>query len=174
MSEPWSVLNLKRVPRRLCRKCCTNATTANSSLRVTQYFLSALERTRLAYAITLFPLLYLGQYSANSGVACICVQKKRLGEVWEGQEVQKFLGLAGYYRRFVRHFSSIAKPLYRLTERGREFKWTSECESAFAELKARLTTPGAWPLRYFLGLGWIRGYTIPGYDVTQELHLLPA
>jgi len=56
------------------------------------------------------------------------------------QEVQQFLGLASYYRRFVRHFAEIAKPLHRLTERGREFVWTLECETAFATLKNRLSS----------------------------------
>ena len=51
------------------------------------------------------------------------------------QEVQQFLGLASYYRRFVRNFAEIAKPLHRLTERGREFVWTLECETAFRHLK---------------------------------------
>ena len=56
------------------------------------------------------------------------------------QEVQQFLGLASYYRRFVRNFAEIAKPLHRLTERGREFVWTLECETAFATLKNRLSS----------------------------------
>ena len=56
------------------------------------------------------------------------------------QEVQQFLGLASYYRRFVRNFAEIAKPLHRLTERGRKFFWTLECETAFATLKNRLSS----------------------------------
>ena len=55
------------------------------------------------------------------------------------QELQRFLGLASY-RKFIRNFASIARPLHCLTEKGRPFKWTSECESAFHELKQRLTT----------------------------------
>lgn len=56
------------------------------------------------------------------------------------QAVQQFLGLASYYRRFVRNFAEIAKPLHRLTERGRDFTWTVECETAFATLKYRLSS----------------------------------
>ena len=56
------------------------------------------------------------------------------------QEVQQFLGLASYYRRFVRNFAEIAKPLHRLTERGRELIWTLECETAFSTLKNRLSS----------------------------------
>jgi len=56
------------------------------------------------------------------------------------QEVQQFLGLSSYYRRFVWNFSEIAKPLHRLTERGRKFTWIVECKTAFATLKNRLAS----------------------------------
>jgi len=55
------------------------------------------------------------------------------------QEIQQFLGLASYYRRFLEDFT-IAKSLHRLTEKGHLFTWTIECANAFAELKQRLTT----------------------------------
>ncbi|CAL2250755.1 unnamed protein product [Prunus armeniaca] len=55
-------------------------------------------------------------------------------------EVRSFLGLAGYYRRFVEGFSSIAAPLTRLTRKDVAFEWTEECEQSFQELKKRLTT----------------------------------
>ena len=54
--------------------------------------------------------------------------------------VRSFLGLCGYYRKFIPNFAAIARPLHRLTEKGREFKWTTECDTAFDELKSRLTT----------------------------------
>ena len=55
-------------------------------------------------------------------------------------EVRSFLGLAGYYRRFVEGFSVIAKPLTQLTRKGFRFEWTDTCEQSFRELKNRLTT----------------------------------
>jgi len=55
-------------------------------------------------------------------------------------EVRAFMGLSGYYRRFVKDFSSIAVPLYGLTQKGAEFCWTAECQEAFDELKRRLTS----------------------------------
>jgi hypothetical protein len=39
-------------------------------------------------------------------------------------EIQSFLRLAGYYRRFIEGFSKIAKPMTSLLEKGKEFKWT--------------------------------------------------
>ena len=56
------------------------------------------------------------------------------------KEVQQFLGLANYYRRFVKDFASIAKPLHRLTERTAKFEWTSECQLAFDRLRQGLVT----------------------------------
>lgn len=55
-------------------------------------------------------------------------------------EVRSFLGLCSYYRRFIAGFSSIAKPLFRLTEKGRVFKWTAECNEAFEKLKCHLVS----------------------------------
>ena len=56
------------------------------------------------------------------------------------KDVQKFLGLASYYRRFVRDFATIAKPLRLLTEKTAAFEWTHECQEAFAELCRKLWT----------------------------------
>ena len=56
------------------------------------------------------------------------------------KEVQQFLGLANYYRRFVQNFATIAKPLHRLTEKTTHFMWTSDCQTAFDELKDHLTS----------------------------------
>ena len=50
-------------------------------------------------------------------------------------EVKSFLGLAGYYRRFVEGFSRIATPLTQLTRKNAKFVWTEECEKSFQELK---------------------------------------
>jgi hypothetical protein len=50
----------------------------------------------------------------------------------------EFLGLAGYYRRFIKGFSKIAKPMTSLLEKGREFKWDEKCQDSFDQLKKRL------------------------------------
>ncbi|XP_042437104.1 uncharacterized protein LOC122023077 [Zingiber officinale] len=56
------------------------------------------------------------------------------------QEIRSFLGLAGYYWRFVEGFSSIALPLTQLTRKGEKFSLTESCELSFQELKRRLVT----------------------------------
>jgi hypothetical protein len=55
-------------------------------------------------------------------------------------EIRSFLGLAGYYRRFIKDFSKIAKPMTRLLEKNKDFDWTEECQASFEELKKRLTS----------------------------------
>ena len=55
-------------------------------------------------------------------------------------EVRSFLGLTGYYRRFVQNFSRIAEPLTKLTRKEVKYQWTEECQLAFEKLKDRLTT----------------------------------
>ena len=54
-------------------------------------------------------------------------------------EVRRFLGLASYYRRFIRNFARIAAPLHYLTEKDIQRLWTTECEFAFQRLKRLLT-----------------------------------
>ena len=55
-------------------------------------------------------------------------------------EIRSFLGLAGYYHRFIENFSKISKPIIELTKKGVEFKQTDACENAFQTLKTKLTT----------------------------------
>ena len=53
-------------------------------------------------------------------------------------EIRTFLGLAGYYRRFVQDFSKIVGPLTKLTRKGEKYVWTTECAAVFEELKNKL------------------------------------
>ncbi|GJX39797.1 putative reverse transcriptase domain-containing protein [Tanacetum coccineum] len=55
-------------------------------------------------------------------------------------EVRSFLGLAGYYRRFVEGFSRLALPLTQLMRKGEKFVWTDERQESFEELKRRLVS----------------------------------
>jgi ribonuclease HI len=55
-------------------------------------------------------------------------------------DVRSFLGMAGYYRRFIENFSKIAKPVTELLKNNTKFEWLEACEKSFQELKKRLTT----------------------------------
>ena len=64
-----------------------------------------------------------------------------------GIDIRSLLGLAGYYRRIVKGFSSIASPLTRLTQKMVKFQWSDDCENNLAELKSILTTVPVLPLQ---------------------------
>ena len=55
-------------------------------------------------------------------------------------EICSFLGLDGYYRRFVKNVSRLAAPMTRLMRKGIRFVWNDACEHSFQELKKRLTS----------------------------------
>ncbi|WVZ63408.1 hypothetical protein U9M48_013042, partial [Paspalum notatum var. saurae] len=81
---------------------------------------------------------FLGHIVSKGG---IMVDPSKISSVPEVvKEVRGFLGLAGYYRRFIKSFSKIAKPMTSLLEKGVPFIWTKERQAAFDELKKRLTT----------------------------------
>ena len=86
-------------------------------------------------------VLYLGHVVSGNGISTD-PEKVKAVEEWQTpacvKEVQSFLGLASYYRRFIAGFSNIARPLHRLTEKGQPFTWTDDCEAAFQDLKKRL------------------------------------
>ena len=86
---------------------------------------------------------FLGHVISGEGIA---VDPSKVQSVTEWlaptsvSEIRSFLGLAGYYRRFIENFSKIAKPMTELLKKDTKFKWTEECEVSFQELNKRLTT----------------------------------
>jgi hypothetical protein len=95
------------------------------------------------YAFWLKEVSFLGYIITDGGIA---VGPSKVRDVlnWSPPknvpEIRSFLGLAGYYRRFIEGFSKIVKPLTTLLEKGKEFKWDETCQASFEELKKRLTT----------------------------------
>ena len=88
-------------------------------------------------------VLFLGHVITDGGIA---VDPSKVRDVlkWEPpqtvSEFRSFLGLAGYYRRFIEGFSKIVKPLTSLQEKVKEFMWSENCQANFEELKKWLTT----------------------------------
>jgi len=86
---------------------------------------------------------FLGHILSEEGIA---VDPSKVQEVmdWKAptfvSEVRSFLGLAGYYRRFIPDFSKIAKPMTSLLQKDHKFVWTEGCELAFHTLRKLLTT----------------------------------
>ncbi|KAK1606018.1 hypothetical protein QYE76_029691 [Lolium multiflorum] len=86
---------------------------------------------------------FLGHILSAGGIAVDPSKIKTVAE-WKAPttqtEVRAFLGLAGYYRRFVEGFSSIARPMTQLLKKDKKFEWTNKCEESFQQLKSRLTS----------------------------------
>jgi len=86
---------------------------------------------------------FLGHVISKGGIV---VDPSKVDTVmqWESSksvfEVRSFLGLAGYYRRFIEGVSKLALPLTQLTQKRQAYVWDSKCENSFLELKKRLTS----------------------------------
>ena len=86
-------------------------------------------------------VLFLGHIVSGSGVQ---PNPQLISTVKEWKvpvtvcQIQQFLGLCNYYRRFIYQFSDVASPLTRLTQKDTEFEWNAECQVAFDGLKAAL------------------------------------
>ncbi|GKC78156.1 putative reverse transcriptase domain-containing protein, partial [Tanacetum coccineum] len=86
---------------------------------------------------------FLGYVIDNSGIH-VDPTKIEAVKNWASpttpSEICQFLGLAGYYKRFIEGFSKIAKPMTELTQKDRKFDWGEEQETAFQLLKQKLCT----------------------------------
>jgi hypothetical protein len=86
---------------------------------------------------SLTEVTFLGQVISTGGVS---VDPGKVKDVLNWMppttisEIRSFLGLAGYYRRFIKDFSKIAKPMMKLLEKNKAFEWTKECQASFEEM----------------------------------------
>ena len=55
------------------------------------------------------------------------------------KQVQSFLGFRNFYKKFISHYSDLARPLNDLTKKDKKFEWTTECQKVFDILKRRFT-----------------------------------
>ena len=84
---------------------------------------------------------FLGHVVSANGIA---MDEKKLTVVrnWETprclKDVRAYVGFCSYYRRYLKDFSALCRPLHVLTRKNVRFEWTQECQDAFDELKARL------------------------------------
>ena len=87
--------------------------------------------------------IVLGHIISERGIE-VDKAKVELNSKWPSltnvKTVRQFLGHAGFYRMFIRDFSKISKPFYKLLEKDVKFEWDPECQERFEELKAYLTT----------------------------------
>jgi hypothetical protein len=77
---------------------------------------------------------FLGQVISEGGIS---VDPSKIEDVisWKAptsvHDIQSFLGLAGYYQRFIEGFSKISKPMTELLEKDKKFEWMPACEASF-------------------------------------------
>ena len=102
---------------------------------------------------------FLGHVVGKNGIEC---DSEKIATVmnWPMPEavddVRSFLGLANYYKRFIKNFSTIAKPLTALTGKGKQFHWDDSCRASFHALKVALTSapilayPSPNPINLFI------------------------
>ncbi|GAU46351.1 hypothetical protein TSUD_180840 [Trifolium subterraneum] len=86
---------------------------------------------------------FLGHVISSGGIAVDPAKVDAVmkwGTLESVVEIRSFLGLAGYYRRFIEGFSKMALPLTLLTRKDQAFVWDEKCEKSFQELKEKLTT----------------------------------
>ena len=75
----------------------------------------------------------------------IKMEKEKVKEVLEWptlkyvKDIQKFLGLANYYRQFIKGFATVARPLHDLVKKDKKWDWTEREKKMFRELKERFT-----------------------------------
>lgn len=110
---------------------------------------------------------FLGHVVSKEGIR-VDTKKIEAVEKWPRPtsvtEIRSFVGLAGYYRRFVKDFSKIVAPLTKLTRKDTKFEWSDACENSFEKLKACLTTAPVLSLPQGTGVtrcfvmhrGWFR------------------
>ncbi|WVZ53555.1 hypothetical protein U9M48_004478 [Paspalum notatum var. saurae] len=86
---------------------------------------------------------FLGHVLTTEGVS-VDPEKVEAVSSWKpprnASEIRSFLGLAGYYWRFMENFSRIAKPMMGLLKNNVPFKWDDKCEDSFRRLKDKLTS----------------------------------
>ena len=86
---------------------------------------------------------YLGHIISEEGFA-VDIEKIKAIREWhvsiDVYVVRSFMGIAGYYRRFVERFSALAYPIKSLQRKGVKFEWTEKCQNIFEQLKLTLTT----------------------------------
>ena len=81
---------------------------------------------------------FLGHVISEDGIS---VDPSKIRDVLDWKtpetvpEIRSFLGLAGYYRRFVPDFSKIARPMTELLKKGVKFVWDDKCDQAFQTLR---------------------------------------
>ena len=94
---------------------------------------------------------YLGHLISSNGIQPLPEKLRSIENMpapRSPKEVKQFLGLAGYYHKFIPRFSDLSRPLTRLTRKDVLFEWTNKCQACFELLKEKLCT---YPILWYPG-----------------------
>ena len=86
---------------------------------------------------------YLGHLVSGKGIKHLpekLESVKKMPAPTTPKEIKQFLGLVGYYRKFIPRFADIARPMTNLTKQDVSFEWTFQCQACFEMLKDALIT----------------------------------
>jgi hypothetical protein len=130
--------------------CDYNATIPNGSVTIGRTPLVGVGHSR---SDSIVPLMLCTVYCVIVGALTLYYRSLRIASTLEKVkaviewtrptsvfEIQSFLGLTGYYRRFIEGFSKLLGPLTAFTRKNAHFVWMDECEQCFQELKRRLVS----------------------------------
>ncbi|WVZ70697.1 hypothetical protein U9M48_019340, partial [Paspalum notatum var. saurae] len=107
------------------------------------YMMNSMFMNELDKFVVLEEVSFLGHILSEKGVA---IDPSKVEDVlnWKQPEtvteIRSFLGLASYYRRFIKNFTKTAKPMTSLTKKNAKYVWSPNCEEAFQTLKKLLTS----------------------------------
>lgn len=111
------------------------------------------------YAFAQQQIPYLGHVISKEGVATDPT-KVSIIQNWPTprcvKEVRSFLGIAGYYKRFVKKFGIMSKTLTNLLRKGEIFNWTQDQDDPFKALKLALSTALCWHFQTLTKHSWLR------------------
>ncbi|WP_368853862.1 hypothetical protein [Enterobacter cloacae complex sp. 4DZ3-17B2] len=92
---------------------------------------------------------YLGHITSQDGI-CMDPSKLEVIKVWTNprnlHELQSFIGMCAYYRRFIEKVAQIAGPLHELTKKSIRYTWSAKENNAFENLKEKLISQGVLTL----------------------------
>jgi hypothetical protein len=124
---------------------------------------------------------YLGIIITPGGIE-MDPEKVRAVTAWDApktrRQLQRFLGFANFYRRFIKAYSTLAAPLVHLTKKDTQFTWTTECQAAFDALKHAFVAAPAlqtydWRLKSVVEVdasNWATGGCLSQIGADGELH----
>ena len=123
------------------------STTVEEAMKHIQIVIDRLKSAQLKlkkskYAFFKKGLFYLGHLLTTEGIKSQFEKVKAIHEIKppnNANGVREFLGMVGFYRKFINRFAYVSRPITKLTRKDSKFVWTEECQTDFEYLRITLT-----------------------------------